>query len=90
MRFLLGFAIGVGLGMIFAPAPGEETRRRLLDKTRELAQLPERKVQEKVQEISATSKDKAGEIGSRVGREAAEAAVQAVTDEVLKPGQKPA
>lgn len=90
MRFLLGFGVGVALGMIFAPGPGEETRTRLAGKARELVHLPERKIQEKVQEIAGVSKDKAGEIGSRVGRQAAEAAVQAVTDNVLKEGQKPA
>lgn len=90
MRFLLGFGIGVVLGIVFAPAPGEETRDRLLDKARELVHLPERKIQEKAQEIAEVSKDRAGEIGSRVGRQAAEAAVQAVKDEVLNKGQKPA
>jgi gas vesicle protein len=90
MRFLLGFGVGVVLGIIFAPAPGGETRTRLAGKARELVHLPERKVQEKVQEVADASKARAGEIGSRVGRQAAEAAVQAVSDEMLNRGQKPA
>ncbi len=90
MRFFLGFGIGILLGMVFAPAPGEETRRRLSDKARAVAHLPERKLQEKVREMAEISKDKAGEVGSRVGRQAAEAAVQAVTEEMTNRGQKPA
>jgi gas vesicle protein len=80
----------MALGIIFAPAPGEETRTRLASRARELVHLPERKVQEKVQEATDASKAKAGEIGSRVGRQAAEAAVQAASDEMLNRGQKPA
>jgi gas vesicle protein len=30
--FLMGLAIGVGLGVLFAPARGEETRRDLGDR----------------------------------------------------------
>ena len=88
MRFVLGFAVGVALGLVFAPAPGVETRRELGNKVRELSRYPERKIEEKVQEAAASAEQKAGEIGSRVGRDAAQAAVKAVTSEVLKKNDK--
>ena len=88
MKFVLGFAIGVALGIVFAPAPGSETRRELKNKARELSDYPERKINEKVQEAAASAQEKAGDIGSRVGRDAAQAAVKAVTREVLKINDK--
>lgn len=36
-KFLLGAGIGVGLGMLFAPKSGDETRKALKKKTGELA-----------------------------------------------------
>jgi len=88
MKFVLGFAIGVALGIVFAPAPGSETRRELKNKASELSHYPERKINEKVQEAAASAQEKAGDIGSRVGRDAAQAAVKAVTSEVLKINDK--
>ncbi|HEX3104443.1 MAG TPA: YtxH domain-containing protein [Terriglobales bacterium] len=88
MKFVLGFAIGVALGMVFAPAPGSDTRRELKNKIRELGRYPEQKIEEKVQQAAASVEQKAGEIGSRVGRDAAQAAVKAVTSEVLEDDQK--
>jgi len=37
-KFLLGMGIGVGLGMLFAPMSGEETRRNLSDRASDLAE----------------------------------------------------
>ncbi len=34
--FLLGAAVGAGLAILFAPAPGSETRRQIAGKAREL------------------------------------------------------
>lgn len=75
MKFLFGFAIGVALGLLYAPAPGEKTRRRILEKTRELPDLP----QQKAREIAASTKAKAGDLGAKLGRQAAEAAVEKAT-----------
>ena len=78
MRFVLGFAIGVALGVLYAPASGEKTRRLLLEKARELPGLP----QQKAREIAASAKAKAGNLGSKLGRQAAEAAVEKATPNV--------
>jgi gas vesicle protein len=37
-KFLLGLSIGVGLGILFAPMSGEETRRNLSDRANDLAE----------------------------------------------------
>lgn len=68
MRFILGFAVGFCISLLFAPASGEETRRSLMQGAQELMDLP---------------RQKAGELGSQVGRQAAESAVQAMEDSVL-------
>ncbi len=83
MRFLLGFGVGVVLGLIFAPAGGEETRQRLANKAREWTHAPEQKMQAKLEEVAERSQQKAGEVGSEIGRKVAENAVRAVTNQVL-------
>jgi len=72
MKFLFGLALGVTMGMLFAPASGEETRQNLADKARDVAENQEQKLRQK-----------AGDMGARVGREAAEAAVNAVGKRVI-------
>ncbi|MFL6305653.1 MAG: YtxH domain-containing protein [Candidatus Sulfotelmatobacter sp.] len=79
MRFLLGFAVGFGISLLFAPASGEETRRSLKQGAQELMDLP----RQKAEQAAETAKQKAGELGSQVGRQAAESAVQAVEENVL-------
>lgn len=78
MKFLLGLFTGVVLGMMYAPAPGQETREELAQKAREWSDLPA-----KAEQLAEASKQKAGEIGARVGREAAEKAVQAAADKIM-------
>jgi len=73
-KFLLGFGIGVGLAMLFAPASGEETRGRILHKAQDLSDLPRKKAAQ----MADMSKEKAGQVGADVGRRAAEGAVEAV------------
>lgn len=58
-KFLLGAAIGAGLGILFAPKAGSETRRDLKNKLNELA----KKVKEiDVQEVKEQLQDKIAEI----------------------------
>ncbi len=76
MKFLLGFAIGFGLAVLFAPASGEETRRQLAEKARQFSE-------KKAEEAAEVAEKRAGEIGATVGRRAAESAVQAVKENVL-------
>lgn len=78
MKFLFGFALGVTLGLLYAPAPGKETRRRLAEKARELPELP----QQKARQIAASAKAKAGDLGAKLGRQAAEAAVEKATPNI--------
>jgi gas vesicle protein len=78
-RFLIGFGVGIALGMIFAPAKGSETRDRLRDKAQELADLPRKKAVQ----MADVSKEKAGELGERIGRQTAEAAVEAVKQNMV-------
>jgi len=79
MKFLLGFGIGIGLGMIFAPESGAETRRKLRESFADLARIPE----EKMQAAADALEQKAGDLGSRIGRQAAQAAVENVRKDVL-------
>ncbi|HEV2397856.1 MAG TPA: YtxH domain-containing protein [Candidatus Sulfotelmatobacter sp.] len=81
--FLLGFGIGIGLGVILAPARGEETRHSVAQKARDLIEMPQRKIQQKVEQAAESAKETAGDVGERVGRQAAEAAVDAVEKNVL-------
>ncbi len=79
MKFVLGLTVGVALGLIFAPERGEVTRQRLREKAEELAEVPRRKAEE----LADVGEQKAGEIGARVGREAAQSAVQSIREKVL-------
>ncbi len=82
-QFLLGFGIGMGLGVMLAPARGEETRHSVAQKARELIEMPQRKIQEKLNQAAESAKETAGDVGEKVGRQAAEAAVEAVRKDVL-------
>jgi len=79
MKFLLGLSIGIGLGLVFAPAEGSETRRRLMEAAGELSDLPRKKAME----FAEISQQKAGDMGADIGRKAAESAVKAVKEELL-------
>ncbi len=61
VAFLLGAVVGAGLALLFAPAPGVETRRRLAEygeKLKEEFQEGAEKVKSKVSEITAKKKEK--------------------------------
>jgi len=54
MKFLLGLAIGCAIGLLVAPASGEETRARIVEKI-------DRNAREKAREIGARAGEKAYE-----------------------------
>ncbi len=83
MRFVVGLGIGVALGLLYAPAPGEVNRNWLMRKAGELSNLPARKLQQ----VAEAGKEKAGDLGARIGRQAAEAAVQSVEDKFTAQGK---
>ena len=74
LRFIFGLGIGVGLGMIFAPASGEETRNMIAENLGEIATAPRQKLDEALGNVQ----EQAGEIGKRFGENLAESAVGAV------------
>ena len=82
-RFLLGFGIGLGVGLLLAPVSGEEVRQSVAEKARDLVEMPQRKIHEKVEQAAETAKQKAGDLGGKIGREAAQAAVEAVRQDVV-------
>ncbi len=85
LKFLFGFAFGVGLGLFAAPASGEEICASFAEEARGMARVPE----EKAGQIADIAKEKAGNLGSQIGRQAAESAVETVQRNILG-NRKPA
>jgi gas vesicle protein len=85
-RFILGLGVGIGLGMVFAPASGEETREMIAENLGDIAEAPRRKIEETLDEVQ----QQAGEIGSRLGQNLAESAVEAVRPNVGAKTRRPA
>ncbi len=56
MNFVLGLMMGVALGIVFAPASGVETRRRLRMKAEEMEQR-----------AITSGREKSGELGREAG-----------------------
>lgn len=75
MKFIIGIVCGVATGLLLAPAAGADTRKRLMERVKDPASL----AREKVQQI----RQKAGEMGANVGREAAQKAVDKIVPENL-------
>jgi gas vesicle protein len=75
LKFLAGIGTGIGIGLIIAPAAGRETRRQLLDAAKD----PTGAVRDQVQQ----ARQKAGDIGANLGRQAAQQAVDKVIPEKL-------
>ena len=75
LKFLIGIGCGVGLGLLIAPARGEETREQLM----ELASRPGDVARQKVQEV----RENIAEMGADLGRQVAQKAVDKVVPEGL-------
>jgi gas vesicle protein len=74
-KFLLGMGIGVGLGILFAPMSGEETRRNLSDRANDLAESARETYEEGrerlrsgISSVRRSGERMAGEVG-RTGTE---------------------
>ncbi len=79
--FLLGLGFGVAAGLLFAPAPGEETRRELRARADDAIGAG----RQKYGEVLEKGRRKAGEIG----REVSERTYDKVTENVRpQPGQR--
>jgi len=80
LKFIAGLACGAGVGLLIAPASGESTRRRLVQAARD----PEQVAREAVSNI----RDKAGDMGADLGRQAAQKAVDQMLPEKHNPEQR--
>ena len=80
LKFVTGILCGVGVGLLIAPASGERTRRQLLRVVRE--------PQEVARQAVSTIREKAGNMGANVGRQAAQEAVDKVIPEKFSPSQR--
>lgn len=76
LKFIAGVLCGTAVGMLFAPAPGASTRRRLAQAVRDPEEL--------ARETVANVREKAGNMGARIGQEAAEKAVDRVVPDRLR------
>jgi gas vesicle protein len=56
--FLVGLGLGVGLGVLFAPMSGEQTRRNITDRANDLA--------ESARETGEQIKDRVRETGEQI------------------------
>jgi gas vesicle protein len=84
MKFLFGFVLGFGGALLLAPDRGDVTRRRLMEKAQTVANTSKERMDNTVQNLSETARAKAGDIGSEVGRRAAEAVVASMTGQAEK------
>jgi gas vesicle protein len=75
LKLMAGMLCGTAIGILIAPAPGSQTRRRLIQAARNPEELG--------REAVANIREKAGEMGANLGRQAAEKAVDRVAPEKL-------
>lgn len=80
LKFIAGLACGAGVGLLVAPASGDRTRRRLLQAARDPQQI--------ARETVTNIREKAGDMGADLGRQAAQKAVDQVMPEKLDPEQR--
>jgi gas vesicle protein len=77
LKFVIGLGCGIGLGLLIAPASGEETREQLL----ELARRPGDVARQKVRQV----REDIAQMGANLGRQVAEKAVDKVIPDTLSP-----
>lgn len=76
LEFMAGIVCGTAVGILLAPAPGASTRSRLAQAVRDPEEL--------AREAVANVREKAGNMGARIGQEAAEKAVDRVVPDKLR------
>lgn len=76
LKFIAGTLCGAAVGILLAPAPGASTRRRLAQAVRDPEEL--------ARETLSNVREKAGDMGARIGQQAAEKAVDRVIPERLR------
>lgn len=64
--FLLGAAVGVAAGLLFAPTTGEETRKRLHEKGKEYSDELAKQVDAKIDELKHYVSDRTEDAKSRI------------------------
>jgi gas vesicle protein len=73
-KFLLGLFVGAFAGVLIAPAPGEETRRRLKQRAQEITN-------EKVGDVVQMGRERAGEMAKEAAEKAFDSGAQKVVGE---------
>ena len=79
LSFVVGLSVGAVVALLSTPVSGEETRAWLSRKAEEVSDIS----QEKAEQVTEAAKEKTGDLGSQVGRRAAEAAVEAAKENIL-------
>jgi gas vesicle protein len=79
LSFVIGLSVGAVVALLSTPQSGEETRAWLSRKAEEMSEIP----QEKAAQVAEAAKERAGDLGSQIGRRAAEATVEAAKENIL-------
>ena len=79
LSFIVGLSVGAVVALLATPVSGEETRAWLSRKAEEMSEIP----LEKAEQATEAAKERAGDLGSQVGRRPAEAAVEATKESIL-------
>jgi len=79
LSFVIGLSVGAVVALLSTPVSGEETRAWLSRKAEEMSEIP----QEQAAQVAEAAKEKAGDLGSQIGRRAAEATVEAAKENIL-------
>jgi gas vesicle protein len=77
LKFVIGLGCGIGLGLLIAPASGEETREQLLELASRSGDVARQTVQQVREDIA--------QMGANLGRQVAEKAVDKGIPDTLSP-----
>lgn len=80
---VIGTLVGIGLGILFAPEPGQKTRERLRGKADEMSD----RLRDSAEEMADRLRDTMGEVGGRV-RETAEDVARRSREAMEEGGQR--